>query len=305
MSTIEWTEQTWNPVVGCSRVSPGCEHCYAEGVAHRGMIEHHKGLTVLRQGGKGPRWTGEVRTVPEALDRPLRRRKPTTYFVNSMSDLFHEKLAFEFIAACFGVMSMELSHTFQVLTKRPERAREFFDWLNDVGDHRHALADHLDTALPPGRRASLTIRRRMGVHAMSTSWPLRNVWIGVSVEDQRRAEERIPVLIELPAAIRFLSVEPLLESVDLTPWLPKLDWVIVGGESGPGARTCELAWLREVVDQCHAANVAVFVKQLGARPHAPCWGDRGGDPTKLDAKGGNWEAWPEDLRVREMPEVRR
>ncbi|MCK9513099.1 MAG: phage Gp37/Gp68 family protein [Pigmentiphaga sp.] len=307
MSSIEWTDETWNPVVGCSRVSPGCEHCYAEGVAHRGLSKRHKGLTVLRSGGKGPRWTGEVRTVPEALDKPLRRRKPTTYFVNSMSDLFHPKVPREFVAACFGVMAGAPQHTFQVLTKRPEEAREWFAWIkgqreDDVGRAGAWAWDRSGASLhcrvEATRQAGWSIANGLRIQL---SWPLPNVWIGVSVEDQRRADDRIPVLLELPAAVRFLSVEPLLESVNLTPWLPSLDWVIVGGESGPGARPCSVAWLREVVDQCHAADVPVFVKQLGAKPISRSEADFLAT-AGLDAKGGNWEAWPEDLRVREMPE---
>ena len=398
MTSIEWTDKTWNPVVGCSRVSKGCEHCYAEGVAHRGMTERHRGLTVLRPGGKGPRWNGVVRMVPEVLDVPLRRKKPTRYFVNSMSDLFREELvgyevavehvtnlavpfwtvrradgrpvgsgwtaveepggkarlepgalvfydeakaqakaaeirsAHEdgrrFIAAVFGVMAASPQHTFQILTKRPEQARRWFEWLRRQRLPRRPVTDDgLDA--PDGARVlgwervgdewqprsphecmviqsilddesmGATVPIRLVDSDPSAAWPLPNVWIGVSVEDQATADARIPVLLELPAAVRFLSCEPLLGPVDLDPprceacgpspcdhdsrtpdglpwcsehgqemvhgeWLPGIDWVIAGGESGNGARPMHPDWARSLRDQCVAAGVPFLFKQHGA-----------------------------------------
>lgn len=290
MTKIQWTDEVWNPVVGCARVSPGCANCYAERVAHRGLTKHHRGLTVV--GNHGPRWTGEARFVPEAQWKPLHWRKPRRVFVNSMSDLFHDDITFEQIAAVFGVMAATPHLTYQVLTKRPARMLEFMRWI--------------------GR---------------ATEWPLPNVWLGVSVEDQRRADERIPLLLECPAAVRFLSVEPMLEAIDLRRWTNDehgrrhigapagIGWVIVGGESGPGARPCSLGWIRSVVEQCGAAGVPVFVKQLGADVRGP-WGNRkNGQPWSedyihlkhniIDRKGGDPSEWPEDLRVQEFPEVRR
>lgn len=284
MTKIQWTDETWNPVVGCSRVSPGCENCYAERVAHRGLTDRHRGLTVV--GKHGPRWTGEARFVPEALSKPLHWRKPRRVFVNSMSDLFHDDITFEQIAAVFGVMAATPHLTYQVLTKRPARMLEFMRWI--------------------GRTSGC-----------ATEWPLPNVWLGVSVEDQRRADERIPLLLECPAAVRFLSGEPMLEAIDLRRWTNDehgrrhigapagIGWVIVGGESGPGARPCSLGWIRSVVEPCGAAGVPVFVKQLGARPQL--W-ERDGIHGFLhlrDRKGGDPSEWPEDLRVQEFPEVRR
>lgn len=343
MTSIEWTDATWNPLVGCTRVSKGCEHCYAEGVAHRGMSPHHRGLTVLAPHGKGPRWNGTVRFVPEALLKPTTWRKPRLVFVNSMSDLFHESVPFEQIAAAFGVMAACPQHAFQVLTKRPERAREFFRWIveQDTG-----IGD-LDGCTPGLLHAcsealSAELRYKLGEtlaceHSADPGgpWPLPNVWLGVSVEDQETADERIPVLLELPAAIRWVSYEPALGPVDFRRWMsgresipgviapsvgfrvaPRLDWIVVGGESGPRARPFDLAWARSVIAQGRAAGVPVFVKQVGAKPiiteditevlRLRCGHTIANQIATLrlrDRKGGDPAEWPEDLRVREWPEV--
>lgn len=345
MTSIEWTRgddgsegKTWNPTRGCSRVSPGCDNCYAMRVAHRfsGPGKPYDGLT--RIGKRGVDWSGRVRLVPEMLDVPLRWRKPRRVFVNSMSDLFHESLSNEEIAAVFGVMAACPQHTFQVLTKRAKRMREWFEtagtqtlswlWQSAV----NACDGH-------AQRESMTDRLRTG-----TTWPLPNVWIGVSAENQATADERIPHLLATPAAVRFVSCEPLIGPVDLTrivesfhpgpppssvefdglrgfcgatpaedtPAVRGLQWVIVGGESGPGARPYDLAWPRDIIRQCRESGVAVFHKQVGAQPvdHEP-----GTDPEPLrsailragrlvrlaDRKGGDPSEWPEDLRVREFP----
>lgn len=293
MSAIEWTDTTWNPVRGCSRVSPGCDHCYAMRQARRfdrpgGAYE---GLT--RVGSRGVDWSGRVRLVPEMLDQPLRWRRPRRVFVNSMSDLFHEALSLEDIGRVFGIMADAPRHTFQILTKRARRMREALIAIEDAVDpERHGY-----------------------------SWPLPNVWLGVSAEDQQRADERIPELLQAPAVVRFVSAEPLLGPIDFegTPgpdgvgidYPEGLDWVIVGGESGPGARPCDVAWIRSIVRQCREAGVACFVKQLGARPVSDADDDRRhcGDMTLpspfrmllQSRKGGDPGEWPEDLRVREFP----
>jgi protein gp37 len=312
-TTIEWTDATWNPIVGCSRVSKGCEHCYAERVAHRGMSAQHRGLTVM--GKHGPRWNGTVRFVAEKLSEPLGWRKPRRVFVNSMSDLFHEGVTDEQIAAVFGAMAACPQHTFQVLTKRPERAKAWFQWVS-------------------------------AFRSIQPRWPLPNVWLGVSVEDQATADDRIPLMLETPAAVRWVSYEPALGPVDFGRWLcrhtevgpagvcvkckaierdegspylpPRLDWIVIGGESGPGARPFDLAWARSTVEACRAAGVPCFVKQLGARPMlsaaAPCveqsaesiarHGEYDPDPIEYDLrdrKGKDPSEWPEDLRVREWP----
>ena len=210
MTSIEWTDRTWNPTRGCSVVSPGCHNCYAMKQAHRfsGKGGAYEGLTKLTS--SGPRWSGAMRLVPEMLDVPLRRKKPTTWFVNSMSDLFHEGLTDEEVAAVFGVMAACPQHTFQVLTKRAERMRAWFDWLDDMcsvsGDPPRAVTCGIVAA---------NHGADVDYGGLSHAWPIPNVLLGVSVEDQRRADERVPLLLQTPAALRFLSVEPLLGPVVL------------------------------------------------------------------------------------------
>lgn len=322
MSKIQWTDETWNVAVGCSRVSPGCENCYAERVAHRGLSESHRGLTVL--GKRGPRWTGDVRFLPERLEAPFRWRKPRRVFVNSMSDLFHERISNEEIAAVFGVMAATPQHTYQVLTKRPGRAAEFFAWLgqwNSAGLVRDMRGERcVGAAIAAGVPDEQ-------IPVFSGPWPLQNVRLGVSVENQETADERIPLLLNLAAAVRWVSYEPALGPVDFnaTPappgWTPingatlddlrgclptyqadgyqlsgGLDWVVVGGESGPGARPFELAWARTTIEQCRGARIPCFWKQAGSHPVD------GGKRVRLaDRKGGDMAEWPAPLRVREWP----
>ena len=279
---IAWTEETWNPVRGCSRVSRGCERCYAERQAGRmaGPGGAYEGLVRPARGGF--RWTGTVSPVLDGgrtLTAPLRWLRPRRVFVNSMSDLFHEALSDEAIADVFAVMAAATRHQFQVLTKRAARMRE---WAARQG---------------------------------GSGWPPPNVWLGVSVEDQASAEGRLPHLLATPAAVRWISYEPALGPVDFRPWLgqaPGVDWLVVGGESGPGARPCDVAWIRSAIRQCQGAGTPVFCKQLGALPY-----DLGGDSLSddgtppvgtlldgiCDRKGGDPSEWPEDLRIREMPAV--
>jgi protein gp37 len=301
-SSIQWTDATWNPVRGCTKISPGCAHCYAETFAERfrGVNGHpyERGF--------------DLRLVPEKLHEPLRWRKPRRIFVNSMSDLFHKDVPDEFIDRVFAVMALCEQHTFQVLTKRADRLAGY---LNAAG-----LEDRVYAAMESVAEAHEI------ADFLFDAWPLPNVWLGVSVEDQHRADERIPLLLQTPAAVRFLSVEPLLGPVDLRPWIDctcndvtgtcascldgGIHWVIVGGESGPGARPMQVEWARSIVKQCKAAGVSVFVKQLGANVNiteatAPV-GPRAhrvvkGRVSLVDRKGGDPAEWPEDLRVRDFP----
>lgn len=290
-TAIEWTEETWNPATGCSMVSPGCRHCYAARMARRldGQGVGYDGTTKASEAGSrmaGAYWTGRVNWLPERLEVPLRWRKPRSVFVCSMADLFHEHLTNERIAAVFGVMAATPHHTYQVLTKRAERMLSFFDWLNaetrraGLGDVRRLIARYAKEELiglplsAGGYRRRLELLERI---VPATEWPLPNVWLGVSTEDQRRLEERIIYLVETPAAIRFLSCEPLLEALDfnteaLEPpptWdrggiLGELEWIIAGGESGAGARPPHPAWFRKLRDDATEAGVAFFFKQWGA-----------------------------------------
>lgn len=207
-TSIEWTDATWNPTRGCRRKSPGCLNCYAEVIAARFSGEGlaYEGLAEMTP--SGPRWTGKARFVGEHLADPLRWQRPRRIFVDSTSDLFFEAFTNEQIAAVFGVMAAARQHTFQVLTKRPERAVEWFKWAEraDIAKHAiEALRGYVETGC--------------GSAFDPDAWPLPNVWLGVSVEDQRRADERIPLLLQAPGAVRFLSMEPLLGQVDLSEWM--------------------------------------------------------------------------------------
>lgn len=275
MTTIEWTDETWNPVTGCSKISEGCRHCYAETVAQRFW---------------GARDFTDVQIHPDRLDQPLHWRKPRRVFVNSMSDLFHEDVPWSFLDQVFRVMLKARQHTFQALTKRPARMLGYFAPFKPDGEGYVTR----DGSRAMGKPVS-------GPIFSDNRWPAPHIWLGVSVENQQTADERIPLLLQTPAAVRWVSVEPLLGPVDLRAvrWghassLCGLDWVVVGGESGPGARPCHVDWIRSIKEQCLAAGVLVFVKQLGAQPV--------GIARLRDRKGGDMAEWPEDLRVREWPQ---
>jgi protein gp37 len=277
---IEWTDRTWNPTVGCDRVSPGCARCYAKTLHDRRHEAVGRGAKLARQYSQ-PFET--VQLMPGRLSDPLGWRKPARVFVNSVSDLFHDDVPDEFIARVFAVMALAWQHTFQVLTKRPARMREWvrgvtLDSLASVG-MREALAKY--GPVLSGRDDAWIARNGDAVREQFTTWPLPNVWLGVSVENQRWADERIPLLMQTPAAKRFLSCEPLLGPVDLrwhlsSVW-PGIDWVIVGGESGNGAREMRPEWAQAIRDECTAHDVAFFFKQWGGERDK-----RGHDAALLD-----------------------
>lgn len=323
---IAWTDATWNPVTGCTKVSPGCLNCYIdrsppfriEGRGFHcprcggtGYVEDADGNRFaptkdkrLIPGarctlcdGKGQRGIGDttgVRLHHDRLDWPLRKRswRGKRVFVCSLADLFHKSVPDDFIACVWAVMALTPEVTYQVLTKRPARMRALlrdFRFWEDVRSH-----------------ITETFDRTWEARGLVCN-PLPNVHIGVTVEDQDHAAQRIPILLDTPAALRWLSVEPLLGPVDLGPWLsvegdcgssddacprPAISWVVVGGESGPGARAMRDEWARDVVRQCLSAGVPVFVKQMGtvwAREHG------------LRGKADELDDLPEDLRVREFP----
>lgn len=322
-TSIEWTAtvhpdgtvtkgSTWNPTRGCSRVSPGCLNCYAETIATR-FSDEGQPFHLFASRTPKPHWTGKVGIVEKHLLDPLHWKTPRKIFVNSMSDLFHEDLGWEQIDKVFAVMASCPQHTFQILTKRPKNMQRYLDLT-----HRSSIP---------------------GSTAFSNRLPLPNVWLGVSVENQATANERIPLLLQAPASVRFVSYEPALEAVDfsyhgcnalpiyreaetvtdrLMPsgeslvrpgrkgWIRhdgrKVDQIIVGGESGPGARPFDISWARQTIEQCKSAGVACFVKQLGKRPYPGSLGSGHMPEMALkDRKGGNMEEWPEDLRVRQWP----
>lgn len=212
---IEWTDATWNPVVGCSKASPGCQHCYAETMARRMRA---MGRPEYQEAHDGRGWTGRAVLVPERLSEPLRWRKPRMVFVDSMGDLFHPTVRFETIAAVFGVMAACPQHQFQLLTKRAERMAAFFEWLSSVAQRGFGTrAEVLEAVRGAAIRFGVDAKRLpRDVHANGVDWPLPNVWLGVTAEDQEHADRRIPRLLQCPAAVRFLSVEPMLSALDLT-----------------------------------------------------------------------------------------
>ena len=286
-SAIEWTEATWNPLAGCSAVSPGCQRCYAATMARRleAMGQKKYAGTAERRGSVDV-FTGRINLDEAALTIPLRWKKPRRIFVNSMSDLFHESVPEAFIDRCFGAMHAADWNTYQVLTKRPQRMMEY---VTTPGRSKMVMAAGRELARGHGR----DILNNAGV----ICWPLPSVWLGTSVEDQQRADERIPWLLKTPAAVRFLSCEPLLSAIDLARFLSPevhhhpdhdlsdptaadainsvvmavakksgwhgIDWVIVGGESGRDARPMHPEWARGLRDQCTAAGVPFFFKQWG------------------------------------------
>ncbi|NGO64243.1 phage Gp37/Gp68 family protein [Rhizobium daejeonense] len=330
-TTIEWTDATWNPITGCSVVSPGCTNCYAMKLAGTRLKHHESRSGLTKESKSGPVWTGEVRFNEQWLEQPLRWTKPRMIFVCAHGDLFAEGVPDEWIDQVFAVMALAPQHTFQVLTKRPERMREYLTAASRQSDIAAA-------GVCIGQSPSHQFLMR------SESWPLPNVWLGVSVEDQKRADERIPILLDTPAAIRWISAEPLLGPVDISRWTASakvtckkcshdfwlhdanpcqhedygggwtlacpicggcrckrawtaadertvafeppqdwidrkvgrfdkvhptieikslIDWVVAGGESGPGARPMHPDWARSLRDQCKAAAVPFLFKQWG------------------------------------------
>lgn len=328
-SNIEWTDATWNPVVGCTIVSPGCTNCYAMKMAARiekmatspmakyvKVQTHYTGTT--QKSKAGAVWTGKVARAPDSIFlAPLGWRKPQRIFVNSMGDLFHESIPDRDIDAAFAVMALCPQHTFQVLTKRADRMREYLS-----EPLRHNSIELAAEAIQRGPEW-------VGGKHIFRPLPFHNVWLGISAERQQEADERIPLLLQTPAAVRFISAEPLLGAIDLQRLTRKdergmaqvnalggevrypgcgsissktfrgckvLDWIIVGGESGPDARVFDVAWADLLIQQCRAAGVACFVKQLGANPISD------GYPYPLKSKkGGDWTEWPDRLRIREFP----
>jgi protein gp37 len=301
---IEWTDATWNPVTGCTVLTPGCTNCYAMRLAGTRMKHHPSRQDLTIDTKAGPVWNGQVRFNEEWLHQPLRWSKPRMVFVCAHGDLFHDDVPDAWIDRVFAVMALSPQHTFQVLTKRADRMRAYmadpmivrrvctiaaklrYDVTPDPDKRRRAFHKLMDQSArltawthPGGAAAGLFARNEPGRDYPSwIGWPLPNVWLGVSVEDQARADERIPHLLDTLAAVRFISAEPLLGPIDLrhiapteTGYInalcsstgPNLDQVIAGGESGPNARPVHPDWARSLRDQCAAADVAFFFKQWG------------------------------------------
>lgn len=328
-TSIEWTDATWNPLRGtkgrhhCVRISPGCKNCYA---------------ATMNKRFRGPDYVvgaDTPRVDDQALRLPLGWKTPRMVFVCSMTDLFLEAHTDEMIDLVFAVMALSPHHTFQILTKRAERMHAY---LLDPLRVQKIILKFGRFVMSGGLPAIQAGQRRVNEIA-DGDWPLRHVWKGVSCENQEQADKRIPVLLQTPAAVRWVSAEPLLGPIDfwnlrgntfdaltgcgdrerLTEWedTPSLDWIVVGGESGPRARPCDLASVRSIVWQCKLAVLPVFVKQLGRYPlsnqqETPAWTrlyrngistDEFGLDDPRDLKGGNIQNFPLDLRHREYPRV--
>lgn len=280
---IAWCTETWNPLRGCSRVSDGCRNCYAEAMAGRfsGVGQPYEG-TITKDSHGQSKWNGTIKLVGEHLQDPLRWIRPRIVFVNSMSDLFHESVPDEFIDQVFAVMALAKQHTFQVLTKRPER---MLAYLSRPAVEVRVGLQAFDFCLQAQHLSGGTSKLGKGLSMKASdinpgglaNWPLPNVWIGCTVENQETADVRIPLLLQTPAAVRWLSMEPLLGAVDLAllGTLPRsqhanytqthdlLHWVVVGGESGSNARPMHPDWARSLRDQCAEAGVSFLFKQWG------------------------------------------
>lgn len=354
---IEWTDATWNPITGCTVVSEGCRNCYAMTLAGTRLADHpsRSGLTRRTADGRHV-WTGEVRLNAQWLDQPLRWKRPRRIFVCAHGDLFHDAVPDAWIDQVMAVIFASPDHVFQVLTKRPERMRQYF--ASRTTSHGEGWADrvheHVIDLLP--RMPTLTGRGR-NTHKLASYSPLPNLWLGVSVEDQATADARISILLDTPAAVRWISAEPLLGPVDLVAslhrcgahrdgdcwrsWCPQLrdneparsgrhcpadrwdgdpftsvnvlDWVVVGGESGPGSRPMHVDWARALRDQCRDAGVPFFFKQWGdwapvemvydaedqafdaAYPIVSCCANPNAHTHEQDAlfwQDGEWMQWP-------------
>lgn len=285
---IEWTDATWNPITGCSVVSPGCTNCYAMKLAGTRLKNHPTREGLTNDSKAGPVWNGQVRFNESMLLDPLKWRRSRMIFVCAHGDFFAENVPDDWIDQVFAVMALAPQHTFQVLTKRPERMRTYL--TRAAGNGRQDVRNHLAWEVtakvmnlwyPAWKSEGIDGPHRSRGIAAFNAWPLPNVWLGVSVEDQKRAEERIPVLLETPAAVRWISAEPLLGTIDISRHIevghldselglsnPGLDWVVAGGESGHNARPMHPDWARSLRDQCAAADVPFLFKQWGEHTSA-------------------------------------
>lgn len=315
MSGIQYCGMTWNPIVGCWQVSPGCANCYAIFAAKR-VFEQMSGAAAKRKDGGTARqlatikaygralkhdeagnveaaWSGKLGLNEDKLEDPLRNKKPTVYFM-SMTDLFHESLSNTEIAAVYGVMANAKHHVFQILTKRSERMVEWYQWAESHLDENGGFFP-----------ATFTGKREWGVSGIELEavtsvpeWPLPNVWPGVSAENQRMADVRVGELKRIKAAVRWISVEPMLDSVLFDA--DGIHWVVIGGESGPNARPFDIDKAFKTVRRLRDDRVPVYVKQMGDNPVRTLHGSQRKIVCRAP-KGGKMSEWPAELRIRDFP----
>ena len=323
-SKIPWTDATWNPVVGCTKVSAGCANCYAEKMAYRLACMGQKKYQAVISTDGGP-WNGEIYYDESVLDKPLHWKKPRRIFVCSMGDLCHTNVPFEFIDKVVARVALCPQHDFQFLTKRPDRMLEYFNAVLTHKVYCENTTNEGNTRTRIRHEALEILHKRQqtckkAYNMWDGRWPLRNLWLGTSISTQADADENIPHLLPIPATVRFVSAEPLLGPIDLTdvhekiglscdvindatedaakfnrvygkhldkPYVPDptVNWLIIGCESGKNRRPCKIEWVRDLVNQCDAAGVAVYIKQL----------DINGKANKNPAE------WPPDLRRQEYP----
>jgi protein gp37 len=319
LTLINWADRVWNPFLGCKRVSPGCDGCYAIPLVHMHSFNPNEKVAAANAGltkrtASGTDWTGQVNLLPDRLMQPLTARAPQKWFVNSQSDVFHEGVPREFLVRVFAVMAAAHWHVFQVATKRHARMRALLSDPKFAVEVREAHARLARPGSPP------------------FTWPLPNLWLGISAEDRKWWGIRVSALLDTPAAIRWVSAEPLLEELclDMCDWtppgeegfpgvhnpltgewwpaagdpgeeyegrrtdLPKVDWVVIGGESGGRARPCDLAWIRSMRDQCQHAGTALWIKQAGTAAARQLG---------ITGKGDDIGDLPADLRIRAFPET--
>jgi protein gp37 len=273
MTKIEWTNRTWNPVVGCTKISEGCKNCYAEKFAYRlACMEWKDDTRKLKYCNvtdpDTKKWNGKTYLAEEELATPFSWRKPSMVFVCSMGDIFHESVPFEWIDKVMAVIALSPKHTYQVLTKRPERMLEYFSRSKDeiIAKWEDAVYDIglCDKNEDPDAPACYLFNRT------NNEWPLKNLWLGVTAENQEQAENRIPYLLQIPAAVKFISAEPLLGYIDFECWeisgcptgfLEEINWIIAGPETGSGARPMEKEWLEDIYDQCKDYGIPFFDKK--------------------------------------------
>lgn len=300
-SKIDWTDEVWSVVTGCTPVSPGCKHCYAERIIDRFPVIHEtKPKNDVAGMEATPRYFSDVHLHPNRLEKPFHWRKSKKIFVVSMGDLFHPDVPFAFIAAVFGVMAACPQHIFQLLTKRPARMLKFFKWVSSVEYPDSWKCSTGSTTIPPTKvcidqtcNYLPSWEKHIKEEDWERPWPLKNVWIGVTVENQKMADERIPILLQCLAVLRFVSIEPMLSSIDMadaagvTYWddpSAGIGWAICGAESGTDRRTADISWIRSLRDQCINANIPFFLKQMD---------DSNGQLEKMPILDGKvWDQFP-------------
>jgi protein gp37 len=296
-SRIESVDASWNPTYGCSTLSSGCRNCYARRIAAKSAKPGQVYYGIAKYSPSGtPRWTGRLVHATEKTWEPLRWQDGRMIAVDTMSDLFHERVLDAWRDEAYGVMALCPQHTFQILTKRPQVMSRYF-----------AAPDIWQRIEAEARRIYKNRHGKPYPSEGHLQGPLPNVWHGVSVENQAAATFRVPLLLRVPSARHYVAAEPLLAPLRLSHWLgaDRVSWVVVSGEGGPDARPCDVAWIGSLIEQGKAAGVPIFVKQLGTATNVyGATHETGHSPTDTRTRrASEMDEWPEEIRVREMPDA--